>query len=410
MATQQEAIDLVKSGRNVFVTGGAGRGKSHVIRQITDNRTILCGPTGIAALNIGGITNHRAFGLPIGLPTQDDYDRIPAKVKKLLSNKNLHRIILDEVGMTSSMNLDMIDFRLRQARGNNLPFGGVQMVVVGDFMQLSPIVGAREKNLYFKRYKTEFAFGAACWDFTTVELEKAYRQGNEIHVKVLDSFRRKDKWAGRAFEWLGENTIPYGEGGGEMLHLCGYKADAERVNNVHYNRITFKEHLYHGDTNNVKWSNDVAVPQMVKLKEGAKVIIKANDPEGSYVNGERGIITRLYATSVMVMLDSGLEVEVLPFTWETYLYEGSTSGMKKKVEWTYSQIPLALGYGITVHSSQGMSLDGIAIDMGRGCFAHGQLYVAISRATDLNNISIASNIGMKDLIVDQAAKNFYGYA
>lgn len=413
MSTQQDAIDLINTGENVFVTGGAGRGKSHVIRQVTDRNTILAAPTGIAALNVSGMTCHRTFGLPVGLPTPNDYATISSKAKKLLSNKNLKRIIIDEIGMVRADTLDLINHRLQQARGNKLPFGGVQMVVVGDFFQLSPIVSAREKTLFYKNYATSFAFGSSAWDFTTVELEKAYRQDNDIHVKVLDSFRKKDKWAGRAFEWLGENTLPYDGAGEDLLHLCCYKEDAARINKIHYSRLTTEEHTFYGETNNSKWSNDVAVPEIVKLREGAHVIIRANDPEGAYTNGQRGIVKKLFANSVIVAIEhNGFEeeVEVTPFTWETYAYNATAKGLTKEVEWQYSQIPLQLGWAITIHSSQGMTLDGVAVDVGRGCFSHGQLYVALSRAKDLENMSIASPISMHDLIVDRDVKQFYGLA
>jgi len=413
MATQQEAIDLIETGANVFLTGGAGRGKSHVIRQVTNKNTILAAPTGIAALNIGGMTCHRTFGLPLGLPTTTDYSTISSKAKKLLSNKNLTRIIIDEIGMVRADTLELIDHRLKQARGNNLPFGGVQMVVVGDFFQLSPIVSGREKELFYKNYKTSFAFGADAWNFQTVELEKAYRQDNEIHVKVLDSFRKKDRWAARAFEWIEENTLPYDGVGDELLHLCCYKEDAARINQIHYNRLDTKEHTFYGQTNNSKWSNDVAVPQIVKLREGAHVIIRANDIDGAYTNGQRGIVKALYANSVIVTLEKdGFEedVEVEAFTWETYQYNATAKGLTKEVEWEYSQIPLQLGWAITIHSAQGMTLDGVAVDVGRGCFAHGMLYVALSRAKDLTNMSIATPISMRDLILDKEVKEFYGVA
>lgn len=404
--TQDEAIALIKSGKNVFVTGGAGVGKSHVIKQIADKNTLVCAPTGIAALNVGGITAHKMFNLPMGIPTQEDVNKISSKAKKLLSNKHLKRVVIDEGGMERADYLDMIDHRLKQARGNQLPFGGVQIVLVGDLFQLSPIVSGRESSLYFKKYTTPFAFGAKCWNFQTVVLDKVYRQANETHVKVLNSFRTADKWASRAFEWLGENCAPYDDEE-DILHLCAYKVDAERTNNVHYSQVKAPERLYKGSTNNTKWSNDIPVPQIVKLKVGAKVIIRANDPNGEYVNGQRGTITELYASSVIVKLDSGECVEVLENTWEQYTYNATAKGLTKTVEFMYSQIPLQLGWSITIHASQGLTLGRYAIDVGRGCFCHGMWYVAISRATDLTRVSLASNVGMRDLIVDNDVREFY---
>src|SRR5690606_17782161 len=138
--------------------------------------TLLCAPTGIAALNIGGVTCHKLFGLPIGLPTQKDFKTINPKVAKLLSSKKLKRILIDEVGMLRADSFDMINHRLQQARKNSLPFGGVQLVVVGDFYQLSPIVSRSEESLFYQSYKTAFAFGSKAWNFETVVLDKVYRQ------------------------------------------------------------------------------------------------------------------------------------------------------------------------------------------------------------------------------------------
>lgn len=409
MSTQEEAIALVKSGKNCYIGGGAGRGKSWVIRQITEKNTVLCGPTGISALNIAGITCHRAFGLPLGLPTPEDHTKISAKVKKLLSNKNLKRIIIDEIGMVRADMLDLIDSRLKLARGNDLPFGGVQVVVVGDFYQLAPIVSGRERALFYENYSTAFAFGAACWDFETVELEHAYRHANETHVKVLDTLRKGGRWSWRAFEWLEENTMPYDDAGENLLHLCCYKEDAARINAQHYAALEAPERTYKGSTNATKWSNDIAVPQLINLKVGAKVIIRANDVEGDYTNGMRGVIKALYATTAVVTLDDGGEdVTVQEFTWETYTYKPTAKGIEKIVEFVYSQIPLQLGWGITIHSSQGMTLEGVALDVGRGCFTHGQFYVAVSRVRNLENLSIVSPIGLRDLIVDPEVKAFYG--
>lgn len=406
--SQELAIQKIKEGANVFVTGPGGVGKSWVIKQIIDKSTLLCAPTGIAALNIGGSTCHKVFGLPIGLPTQADYKGIPPKVAKVLGSKHLKRIIIDEVGMVRADYFDLINHRLQQARKNDLPFGGIQMVVVGDFYQLSPIVTDREKGLFFQKYWTAFAFGAASWHFETVKLDKVYRQEDTTHVAVLNSFRKKDKHHLRAFSWMEENSLPYDEGGEDLLHLCAYKADAARVNAIHYAALDTKEMEYRGITNNKYWSNDVPVEQIVKLRIGAKVVICANDPEGQYTNGQRGIVKSLSSTSVTVEVEEGHLVNVYPFSWETYTYNNTAKGLSKSVEYMYNQIPLLLGYAITTHKSQGMSLDGLSVDVGKGCFAHGQLYVALSRAKDLTKLSLASPIGERDLIVDTAVKEFYG--
>lgn len=404
--TQDEAIALIKSGKNVYLGGSAGSGKSWVIRKITDKGTLLVGPTGVSALNIGGQTAHRAFGLPMGMATQDDFNKITAKVKKLLASKHLKLLVIDEISMLRADHLDMINHRLQQARGNKLKWGGVQVVVVGDFHQLEPIVSYQEKDMFYQKYATSHAFSAESWDFIPAILDKVQRQSDDTHIRVLESFRTGDKWAPRAFEWMRENSKPY-DMNEDILHLACYKVDAERTNVLQYGKMPGKERTYRGSTNNKTWGKDIAAPEVLKLKVGTKVLIKANCPEGNYVNGSRGTVTEMYSSSAMVKLDSGEEVEVVEFTWETYVYSSTAKGLTKTVEFMYSQLPIQLGYSITAHSSQGMTLGRYAVDTGRGAFTAGQLYVMLSRAKDLTQVSLASNVGMRDLIVDNDVREFY---
>ena len=406
MATQQEAIDLIKSGKNVAILGPGGTGKSYLTRMITDKHTIVCSPTGVAAINAGGTTCHRAFALPIGIPTIEDYTKVSTKVRKLLGSKHLKRVVIDEIGMLRGDYLDLINHRLQQCRNNKLAWGGIQMIVVGDFAQLAPIVNQRESQLFYKEYSTAYAFGSKSWNFEVCLLEKSYRQENEIHVRVLNSFRKKDKWCGRAIDWLGEQCIPF-DPKEDILSLCAYKVDAERINNVHYSKLKEVEKVYRGITNNTRWPADLAVPQEVRLKVGAKVLIKANDVEGQYVNGNRGTVAALHPTHVTVTLDSGENVDVEMFTWEALKYESTVKGLTKSVEWMYQQIPLALGWSVTIHAAQGLTLDRYAIETGRGCFAAGQFYVAISRARDLSKVSLASVVGLGDVIADTDVLEFY---
>lgn len=208
---------------------------------------------------------------------------------------------------------------------------------------------------------------------------------------------------------MNENCMPYDDEE-DILHLCCYKVDAESTNNMHYNQLDAVERIYKGSTNNTKWSNDISVPQIIKMKVGAKVIIRANDTEGEYVNGQRGTVKEMRAASVVVTLEDGYDVEVIQFNWETYKYTATSKGLNKEVEFIYSQIPLSLGWAVTIHASQGLTLDRYAIDLGRGAFSPGQWYVAVSRARDLTKVSLASEAGMRDLIVSPEVKRFYGFS
>lgn len=411
MNKQDYAIKAIKEGRNTFLTGSGGVGKSWVINQVKCSDTLLCAPTGIAALNIGGITCHRAFGLPIGLPTTKDYSKINPAVRKVLANPRLKRVIIDEAAMLRVDMFDMINHRLQQARGNTKPFGGVQVVAVGDFYQLSPIVNRTEQQLFSSNHKTPFAFGSDLWkEFEVVELTKVYRQSDEQQVSILNSIRKKDDNVLQSLEWIKDNSLDYEtEGGVDLLHLCSYKEDASRINNVFYNKNTNKETVYRGVTTAKYWNNNLPVEQNIALKTGCKVVICSNSPEGDYFNGQRGEIVKLYADCAEVLLDDTKKVVIVTqTTWESYKYSTTTSGkLKKGVEYEYTQLPLLLGYGITIHKSQGMSLDGISIDVGNGCFGHGQMYVALSRAKDLTNISLVKPLRIEDVILDEDVNEYY---
>lgn len=407
---QQYAIEKIKAGGNIFLTGSGGVGKSYVINQIKNASTLLCAPTGIAALNIGGVTCHRAFGLPIGLPTPKDFNKINSTIKKVLSNTKLKTILLDEVGMLRADMLDMINHRLQQARGNKKPFGGLQMVVVGDFYQLSPIVNRTEHNLFYNQYKTAFAFGSELWkEFEHIELTKVYRQSDEEQISILNNVRKKQN-INEAIDWIKANTLDYETQGTSLLHLCSYKEDAARINNEFYYKNTNKETVYKGVTSAKYWNNNLPVEQVVKLKVGCKVVICSNSPQGDYFNGQRGEVVKLYSECAEVLLDDTNKVVIVEMmTWESYNYKSTSTGvLKKTVEYEYTQLPLLLGYGLTIHKAQGMSLDGISIDVGgNGCFGHGQLYVALSRAKDLTNVSLVKQITESDIILDEDVKNYY---
>ena len=175
--TQELAIQKINEGKNVFVTGAGGVGKSWVIKKITNRNTVIGAPTGIAALNVGGVTLHSLFGLPIGLPTHKDKITVAAKVRKLFGiNSKVNRLIIDEVGMLRADTLELIDRKLKLARQSSEPFGGIQVVVFGDFYQLEPIVSWSENKHYYKKYDSAYCFSVPTWNFETVMLEKVYLQ------------------------------------------------------------------------------------------------------------------------------------------------------------------------------------------------------------------------------------------
>jgi len=418
---QQEAIRRIKAGESLFLTGSGGVGKSWVIDQVVDQSTVLCAPSGIAALNIGGITCHRAFGLPIGIPTESDY--FPnRKVRELFQGNTVKRIIIDEIGIFRTDYLVLINRKLQNIRGNTRPFGGIQMVFVGDFYQLEPILSSNEREFF--DFKSKFCFSSALWDLPTIELTEVKRQENKRQVLMLNSIRRKDRFYMRALNYIQKECKAYDPIDPEVFHLCCYNRDADVINDKHFNKIDEPVHNFQA-TISENWGKDRPVDSDLRLKVGARVLICQNSAEDTYVNGERGIVVRFGYDGVdryhyvFVKKDSGETVAVVPAIWEKHSYKKQTRVLPgqdseeiliKTSDATYSQIPLKLGWAVSIHKSQGMTLDNVAIDVGTGCFSHGQAYVALSRAKDLRNISFVRPMLPEDVIVRPEVKRFYGDA
>lgn len=415
---QQEAIRRIQAGESLFLTGSGGVGKSWVIDQVVDQSTVLCAPSGIAALNIGGITCHRAFGLPLGIPAESDY--FPnRKVRDLFQGNTVKRIIIDEVGMLRTDYLVLINRKLQNIRGNTKPFGGIQMVFVGDFYQLEPILSSNEREFF--DFDSKFCFSSALWDLPTIELTEVKRQENKRQVLMLNSIRRKDRFYMRALNYIQKECKAYDSSNAEVFHLCCYNRDADVINDKHYDKINEPAHVFYA-TMSESWGKDRPVDEKLSLKVGARVLICQNSPIDSYVNGERGTVHGFGYDDVerfhyvMVEKDSKEIVRVVPAEWEKHSYKkekrinGEGEILIKNTDAKYSQIPLKLGWAVSIHKSQGMTLDNVAIDVGTGCFSHGQAYVALSRIKDLRNLSFVRPMLPEDIIVRPEVKKFYGDA
>lgn len=401
---QQEAIEKIKQGGNIFLTGGGGTGKSFIINTIKDNKTVLVAPTGIAALNIGGATCHSFFGLPFGLPEEHDKYKLPAKSKKVLERAT--RIVLDEVGMMRADYLDLIDHKLKAFFKNKKPFGGIQMVMVGDFYQLEPIIQSNEEYYFHSEYSSPFAFSAKCWNFETTPLTEVVRQSDEYYISILEAIRKGDT---RGLELLSQVIDEYKQGT-EKLYLCCYNADADKINRWWYDKNPTKEEYSFKARFSSNWGkpNSYPVENILKLKKGCKVILCANNSEEGYVNGQRGTVDSITKGELYVKLDNGNTIKVAHHTWEKIGYTEAGESFTKKVEATFTQLPIKLGWAVSVHKSQGMTLEGINLHTGtRGCFSHGQLYVALSRVKDLSTISLVKPLKDYELIVKEEVKEFY---
>lgn len=405
---QQEAIDLVKQGKNVFITGSAGVGKTYVAHKITCPLTVVVSPTGVAALNAGGMTCHKAFNLPVGMVSDIDKNKISQKMRNLFGKKSpIKRILIDEVGMLRRDLFELIDYKLRRLRDSSEPFGGLQVVGIGDFYQLEPIVSYNEHDIFYEQYSSPYCFSSPLWDFHTVILDKVYRQDDERQVRILNSIRTRDKWSKLAIQRINEECAPY-ENVEDTLHLCCYRRDADAINKKWYSNLQGKEVKYKANITGKNPWKESPVEHEVSLKVGAKVLISANDAKGAYVNGDRGTVTFLGNNFVSVKLLNGSMVKVLTTNWEKFEYKvKGNKDIEKTVESTFTQIPIRLSYAMTIHKVQGLTLEKAALHTGKGMFGKGQLYVALSRVRDLRKLHLVNPIRLSDLKVSNEVKEFY---
>ncbi len=412
---QQEAIRRILDGESIFLSGEAGCGKSWVIENIADDRTIIGAMNTVAARNVAGETVHSLFGLSFGFPTEEDKNKISRRCFDMFSDDYIKRIVLDEVSSLRADKLDEIDYKLRKVKEVDKPFGGIQMVFVGDLYQIPSVIHDSEKRLMCrKKYGRGHVFMAHSWkelNPVLVELTEPKRNENLDQMRLLSALRVKDEkeikgkslWQhaiDRANQW----SIP--EEKPSQMHLSCYKRDADKRNSFWYDKIKGTEYTYIGHLEGDYKQNHCRVPYELKLKVGTQVVLCANHKEKVYINGDRGVITKLGLNSIEVLLDNGFHVEVEKHTWEKQKYKRTMGGLSKTASGKYTQFPVRLGYSMTIHSAQGLTLDSITVDLGSGTFSPGMLYVALSRVRDLKNVALTRPIKYTDLKVDDRVKSY----
>jgi hypothetical protein len=386
--TQDEAFEILKTGNNVFITGSAGSGKTHLINRyiafLREHKVdvAVTASTGIAATHMGGVTIHSWSGLGIR-DTLSEYDLDSLESRQYLWKRfeNVKVLIIDEVSMMHHFRLDMVDRIIRHFRRSTKPFGGIQVVLVGDFFQLPPISRTGEADAHF-------IFKSDAWneaDFTVCYLTTQFRQTDDAYLTVLNAIRANDVDED-AREHLRKRYKKKPEVDIEPTRLFTHNADVDNVNEKELDKIkgdaTEYEMTGKGSKNHVEiLKKHCLAPDTLRLKVGAKVMCVKNNPEGKYVNGTLGIVTSCERwEDPTVRLANGSELKIGRVDWQIADEDG-------KVKSSINQYPLRLAWAITVHKSQGMSLDAVEVDLSKS-FEKGMGYVALSRVRSLAGLSI----------------------
>jgi len=502
----KDVIDtLENSGENLFITGRAGTGKSTLLgyfRNTTKKNVVVVAPTGVAALNVRGQTIHGFFKFKIGMTVQD-VKKITAEVDQKMYKK-IDMLIIDEISMVRADLFDCID-RFLRLNGKNPaePFGGVQIVVIGDLFQLPPVVGPGEGYIFETKYESPYFFDAPAYKqggFQVIELTQVYRQQDPVFIDILDKIRtgeadmqhveyinrmclevngkkvtmtdvqtadivvsdslyvndegipidgeERDEEGNiivksnmmskkeeliqdlkKEFDLSGIKGLSFGmktstDSAGVSVVGNSYIADAsikkltvylvttnalaDKINTEKLEEIKTPSKTYKGALVGRFEQKNAPAPEQLVLKLGAQVMTLKNDPSGKWVNGDIGTVEKLLDASVRVRFEDGRVEEVIGDTWEMvrYEYDELHDQLDSEVVGKYTQIPIKLAWAVTIHKSQGKTFDTAIIDFGKGTFAHGQAYVALSRVRSLQGITLKNPLRAQDVRIDERIRDF----
>ena len=392
----------------ILVTGGAGTGKSTFIRWLDGEykgQTLICAPTGIAALTVQGSTIHRLCKFPPSWIVDTDIQKDPKSLAK-----HAKILVIDEISMVNANLLDSINKFFQLNRGNKKPFGGISVVMVGDLFQLPPIVTEATRELFESLYESPKFFSADALtqsEFYAVELTKAFRQVDQEFVDLLAKIREGRNLAAAITKLNSTCKITDTPSPGTIT-LSPRHADIERVNSERLKRLPGEVKVFEGVLTGKFSEKQVPVPNRIELKVGAQVMIAKNGK--NYVNGDVATVTEIMKDRVKVMLTDRKEVVEVPISvWQQFEYKFNeeTNEIERVASGSYSQLPVVLAWAMTIHKSQGLTLSSVHLDLGKGAFETGQTYVALSRCRSLKTLTMARPIRSEDILVDPQAVAFY---
>lgn len=414
------ALALMESGGPfTFITGRAGTGKSTLLkhfRETTQLNAPVLAPTGVAALNVEGETIHRFFRFAPGITVKDARHK-GASVTEAEVYRKADVLVIDEISMVRADLMDCMDQFLRGARKDKRPFGGLRIVAIGDLYQLPPVVSSAEREAFSKLYASPYFFSSQvvqelleAGDLAFVELEKVYRQSDTSFIRLLNGVRNRTITSEEleALNARVDHAPPK-----HAIVLTAVNAAADEVNEGRLARLPGKIRLFHGEFNGQFPERETPAEPELQLKKGARVMCVANDPAGRFVNGSLGWVRGFSededsASSVIVELDTGEMIEIESHTWTIYrsVYDRSTRTLDQERLGSFRQLPLRLAWAVTIHKSQGKTFDQAVIDLGRGAFAAGQTYVALSRCRSFDGLSLVQPVRLQDIRLEYAIVKF----
>lgn len=424
----QDALQLITHTRqSVFLTGKAGTGKSTFLKYIcnhTKKKYVVLAPTGIAAINAGGVTLHSFFKLPFRpmLPDGPDlslshgrifeFFKYPKEKRKIIAEVDL--IIIDEISMVRADIIDCVDRILRVYSGNmRLPFGGKQLLFVGDVFQLEPVVPSDQKEILSLFYASPFFFSARVFkdiNLVPIELQKVYRQTDSVFINILDRIRNNAARK-QELDTLNGRYFPSFEPQNEDMYitLATRRDQVDFINEKKLAELPGEEYVSVGKIEGDFPESSLPTQLNLSIKEQAQVIFIDNDYERRWVNGTIGMVSGIDENgNVYVLLESGVEHLVEPTSWRNYKYKYNEKEkrIEEEIVGTFEQLPIRLAWAITVHKSQGLTFSRVVVDLTGGVFAGGQTYVALSRCTSLEGLVLKSKISSRDIFIRKEIVEF----
>jgi ATP-dependent exoDNAse (exonuclease V) alpha subunit len=443
----QRAMDAMeKSDGHVFITGRAGTGKSTLLqyfRTHTAKKIVVLAPTGVAAVNVSGQTIHSFFKFKPDI-TLDKVKMVGGRDASGAERRNLYQMldamVIDEISMARADLVDCIDKFLRlNGPRSGMPFGGIQLIMFGDLYQLPPVVAGAERELFRTIYGSPYFFDAMVFRglaFECIELEKIYRQSDERFIALLNAIRNRSATEAHlkalnkryaAKDDGNEKTMRLAGGAsGELaVHLTTTNSAAEEENRIRLERLPGKATIFRGEVSGKFERKSLPTAEDIFIKPDAQVMLLNNESSGKWVNGTMGRVVAVPsdgkknkrvrydddandAAPIVVRLETGREVDVSPNEWDMFEYslDKKTGALTTETVGSFRQYPLKLAWAITIHKSQGKTFDRVVIDLGRGTFVHGQLYVALSRCRTLEGITLRQPLRLGHIMSDWRVSKF----